>query len=201
NGAFSRAELEALSEFADKVARTTPDEPAYDPAILDRVMNRLDEVVQDEAEAPLVVRESVDGAGSNWFADLIERLQWSATPRLARIAIGAQFALLVGLTVALTSGTEDASAPGNEAPGNEAPGYATVAAGEMRGDLTLRFVDGTTEAQIRSLLLAAQASIVAGPSALGIYTVAIGESGDRQAAVALISDSPLTDFVQPVLKP
>lgn len=191
SGEIAPVELETLALFSETVAETGVDEPAYDPAILTRAMARLASTPQDAPEEPLIVRETTKAAaGSSWLARLLEPLQWANTPPLARVALAAQFALVIGLAVALGS---ESTTTGS---------YETVAAQPAQGDFSVRFAPGVSEQQIRDLLLAAEASIVSGPSALGIYTVAVrngsATDADRLTLRQLLDDSALIHFVQPV---
>lgn len=68
-------------------------------------------------------------------------------------------------------------------------------------DLSVVFVPGTAETQIRKLLLDNQASIIAGPTALGVYTLDIADSFDLQVASDNLSSSSLTLLVQPAAQP
>ncbi len=199
SGEIAKSQLEELALFAESVGETGAEEPAYNPAILTRAMQQLDQVEQAQADEPLVVREAQnhqttpDDSGSGWFASLLDRLQWTMTPPLARIAIGAQFALLLGLVVALGAG---------EGVDDGQGGYETVATvPPSAADLSVVFVPGTAETQIRKLLLDNQASIIAGPTALGVYTLDISDSFDLQVASDNLSSSSLTLLVQPAAQP
>ena len=207
SGEIPKSQLEELALFAESVGETGAEEPAYNPAILTRAMQQLDQVEQAQPDEPLVVREAQHhrttpgGSSSGWFASLLDRLQWSLTPPLARIAIGAQFALLVGLVVALgagESGVEGIVEGVDDGQG----GYETVAnLPPSAADLSVVFVPGTAETQIRKLLLDNQASIIAGPTALGVYTLDIADSFDLQVASDNLSTSSLTLLVQPAAQP
>jgi len=196
SGEISAAELEELRFVGNALAEPGPEEPGYDPQILERVLGSLDEVPQDApaGDEPMVVvrerqkrRRSAEPRTDGWLSGLRDRLQWSMTPPLARIAIGAQFALLVGLATALALGGSEEAEPA---------GYEVVS-GAVGGDYTLTFAPGVTEAQVRALLLEERASIVAGPSAIGLYTIAFDPEVDTRAAAARIQTSGLVTFLQP----
>lgn len=211
SGEIAREELDALQMVADTVAVPGADEPVYDPAILRRVMGQLDGVTQEAPQEPLVVGEAgaslthgATGAGSRGAGSrsedqpgLIQRiltlLQWSATPPLARVLVAAQFALLLGL-VMVVAGRDGAP---REVISETVAG--PVAA--QTAAYTLSFSAGASEAEVRALLLANGMSIVAGPSALGIYHVAIPEDADPAALAAALSTSELVVFLQPVIQP
>lgn len=199
NGEISAAEVDVMRVVGSAIIEPGPEEPRYDPQILARVLDQLDDVPQDahDGDEPMVVvrerqaREAATRrAGPGWFERLRERLQWAATPPLARAAIAAQFALLLGLTVALTL---------SDAP-NEEAGFETVS-GRAVGDYTLTFAPGVTEAQVRTLLLEERASIVAGPSAIGLYTIVLDDGVDADAAARRLQASGIVTFLQPAPQP
>jgi len=199
SGEISPDEVEELRFVGNALAEPGPEEPRYDPQILERVLGSLDDVPQDApaGDEPLVVvrerqqRRAAKEPGDGWLAGLRDRLQWSMTPPLARIAIGAQFALLVGLATALALGGAEQAEPA---------GYEVVS-GAVTGDYTLTFAPGVTEAQLRALLLEQRASIVAGPSAIGLYTIAFDPEVDVRAAAARLEASGLVTFLQPAPQP
>lgn len=209
NGEISTETLDELSLFAQTVSERQADEPAYNPAILNKAMSQLDGITQQAPEVPVVVGEvgRDGGAGGRIEATddareaspgliqrILDALQWASTPPMARVIVAGQFALLFGLAVMIATGTE------NAAPETE---FGTVAGTPaiLEADLSMSFAPGTTEADLRALLLAHQLSIVGGPSALGLYTVAAAEGTDIDALVAALDASPLILFVQPVGQP
>jgi hypothetical protein len=201
SGEISADELAELAFLNESVAATGAEEPAYNPQLLQRAVSRLDGVAQAPA-SDFLDRLTNPDSGSDpdaradrpgLLASLLERLQWSLTPPLARVAIAAQFALVLGLVVALTLG--ERAGDGTEEPGFE------VVAGEVAGDITVAFTPSATAQQIRRLLADNNASIVAGPSALGIYTLDIAEGVARDEALAALQASGVTMFVQRVPDP
>ena len=124
---------------------------------------------------------------------ILDALQWATTPPVARVVVAGQFALLFGLAVMIATGTD--TPPETE--------YGTVSGTStaIGIDLTLSFAPGTSEADLRALLLEHQLSIVSGPSALGIYGAAAAENADVTALIASLEASPLVLYVQPVLSP
>lgn len=196
SGEISAARLEELRIVGNALAEPGQEVPRYDPQILARVLGRLDDVHQDapEGDAPLVVvkeRRNRRASADGWFVELRERLQWTTIPPLARIIIGAQFALLLALAAALAlDGSEEAEPAGFE-----------VVSGAVRGDYTLTFAPGVTEAQLRALLLEERGSIIAGPSAIGLYTIAFDPEVDASAAAARIQASGLVTFLQAAAQP
>lgn len=196
NGEISAEQLDEMRFVGEALRETGTDEPRYDPRILERVLAGLDDVPQDRPDGePMVVvrerrrREAAGETDAGWLSRLRERLQWSATPPLARAAIAAQFALLLALAAALTLDATDAG------------GEYEVVSGTTHGDYTLTFAPGTSEAEVRRLLLENRASIVAGPSAIGLYTIAFDEGVDPAAAARRIEASGLVTFLQPAPRP
>lgn len=196
SGEISAARLEELRIVGNALAEPGQEVPRYDPQILARVLGSLDDVPQDapEGDTPLVVvkeRRNRRASADGWFVELRDRLQWTTIPSLARITIGAQFALLLGLAAALAlDGSEEAEPAGFE-----------VVSGAMRGDYTLTFAPGVTEAQLRALLLEERGSIIAGPSAIGLYTIAFDPEVDASAAAVRIQASGLVTFLQAAAQP
>jgi hypothetical protein len=198
DGGISSAELDTLRTLSASVVERHADDPVYNPAILERAMGQLRSVEQDQPQVPLVVREasSTTGIGSSitgLFQRLLEGLQWSATPPMARIALIGQMALVLGL----------AAFVGSQQLG-EPDVISTTVAGtsiEQTADFTLAFAPGATEAEIRALLIASEITIVAGPSALGMYQVAASPHIDLTTAAAALSADPLITFLQAVPRP
>jgi hypothetical protein len=196
SGEIAADELAELAFLNESVAVAGAEEPAYNPQILQKAMSQLDGVAQappsdfldrlSNPDSSLDPGSRADSPGM--FASLLERLQWSLTPPLARVAIGAQLVLVLGLVVALTLG-DGAVDDGDGA------GFVTVA-GDVVGDLTVAFTPSATAEQIRTLLAANNASIVAGPTALGMYTIDLAEGVAPDEALAVMQASGATMFVQ-----
>jgi hypothetical protein len=198
SGEIAQAELDALTGLATAVAERGGEEPVYDPSILSRAMARLDDVPQEALPEPLVVGEAGRASASTdaqqrpgLLHRLLDTLQWSATPALAKVVVAGQFALLVGLAVML--GGER----GSETVHETVAGTSTPRA----ADFSLSFAPGATEADIRALLVANDVHIVAGPSALGLYEIAVAEDSDRGAVAEHLAGSPLVAYLQEVPKP
>ncbi|MEZ5559315.1 MAG: hypothetical protein R3E86_12345 [Pseudomonadales bacterium] len=195
SGAISRSTLDEVRSYAAATAETGPDEPDYDPQILQRVLTRLDDVPQMAPEEPVVVvperTAHQEGTGrGGWLGALVERLQWRLTPPLARALIAAQLLLVLGLAAALVL----------QAPSIDRE-YETVSAtpaATQAGSYTLQFAPGTTEADLRRLLVDADATIVSGPSALGLYTIAFAPDADADAGAARLRGSSLVSYLQPL---
>jgi hypothetical protein len=88
-----------------------------------------------------------------------------------------------------------------------APGFRTLSAAEAGSAtpaLRIVFAPDCSEAEMRRLLLEVRAEIVAGPSPLGAYTLAlrplpVGES--PEAVVELLRARPAVRFVEPIAGP
>jgi len=200
SGEIAAEELAELAFLNESVAAVGVEEPTYDPQILQRALRQLDGVAQapradvpdrlskpDSSSDPAARPQS---APAGVFARMLERLQWSLTPPLARVAIAAQFALLLGLAAALMLSEGPREGTGD--------GGFEVVAGAVAGDFTIAFTPAATAEQIGQLLRDQHASIVAGPSALGIYTLAVPDRATTEQVLHALQASPVTRFVQRV---
>ncbi len=128
-------------------------------------------------------------AGLEWLGDLFQR-----TPGPVRWGLAAQAALLV-LVVGL------AVWPGALSP---RASYRTLAEdGDRRVRQTLIhvvFVEEISEREMRTLLARVQGKIVDGPSAVGLYTVAVGASTPDQVMpiVTILRGDPKVRLAEPV---
>ena len=153
--ALCRAELSVCRGLGAALRQAPETAPAPHPAQLARVLARID-------------AEEAAGRRSPW-SRLRELL--AATPSAARWAFAVQLALVLVLAGALLRQPEPAfhtlsdAAPESAA----APGMAK---------LRVVFAPGTTEQEIRDLLLSVRGQITAGPSPLGVYTVEVPAAPD-----------------------
>ena len=204
SGEISQTELAELSLFAETVAERAPEEPAYNPAILEKAMSQLDGITQEAPEPPLVVGEVGSDGGAKGRVDggestpgilkrLFDALQWSAAPPLARALLVGQFALLLGLVVVVATRTGVVEDAGFETVAGEPPA--------LLADFTISFAPGITEADARALLLENRVSIVAGPSALGLYQIAAAGDADLNAVAEALRASPLIAYLEKVPQP
>ena len=104
--------------------------------------------------------------------------------------VAGQFALLIGLAVILSGGEQE-----TVSETVTGPGIAAEAA------VSLSFAPATPESEIRALLLENGATIVAGPSALGLYQVAIASDADRAAAIERLRGDARVQYLQELPKP
>ncbi len=155
-----REELDDLAIVREVVAEVGAEEPAYNPAILERAMSQIDGIEQ-AASAPGAPTDSSERRSI--FAAIAEWLQWSLTPNMARLAIAGQFAVILGLALAL--GTMRTEAPEE---------FVTAAdPANQRAHLTVVFKNGVTELEMRELLLGLDTGVVAGPGATGRYQLRV----------------------------
>lgn len=186
SGEITAAEVDELQLFAEAVTEQSAVEPAYDPTLVDVVLKELDNVPQDLVE-PVIVAEPQPT--ESWLDRLLQRLQWNSTPRVARMALAGQFAVLVavGGMVASQTGQDGGGAYYDSVSG---PVIAAAA------DIQLAIKPGVTEAQFRTLLSDLDAQIVSGPNSMGMYTLDLGiEDTEIAALTAELKNHPHISFV------
>lgn len=190
NGEISPAQLEAARRVGAAMRDSAAAERRYDPQLLERILQGHDSVSRAAStEEPLVVLREQTRPDGGPLAAVAEHLQWYDTPPLARAAIVVQAVVLLALIVALGL-REDAG-----------PDAAGTLASDPSGEYTLTFAPGVSEAQVRALLLDNRATIVAGPSAIGLYAVALDADVDPLQATERLRNSGLVTFLQPVPQP
>lgn len=121
------------------------------------------------------------------------------TPRPVRFALAAQLLLVLGLTAGLAR--ERARAPEPAALYHTLSDPAPRATSARR--IRVVFREEATEAALRDLLLPLAAEIVAGPSPLGAYTLALpgGDGADSESLVlAHLRAHALVRFAEPVAR-
>lgn len=122
-------------------------------------------VRQAKARGPLA-------ALSGWLGNT-----WNVMPVGGRVAIAAQFVLLLAMAITF------------ELPQRSGPGFQTLARGTAPAAagprLSVAFEPTATEAQLRAVLASVDAEVVAGPTAEQLYTVELrGRSASAEAALA-----------------
>jgi hypothetical protein len=158
------------------------------PRHFNRLMTRIDR------ESSLTTAERWRIRIQEWVAKI--RSAFQSTPAPIRWALAAQTAVIVLIVVA-TMSTRKAS-----------PSlYSTLSdpvvsheAGQWH--ITVVFAEEITEREVRSLLSTINGTIVAGPSAMAVYTVTIPASGDEQsgevqAALAKLRAHPKVRLAEP----
>jgi Putative zinc-finger len=102
---------------------------------------------------------------SSWLANWLPWL--SATPNPARFALGLQGALVLALGATLfyrgVLPTDDYRTLSNPAPTAQTSG----------AQIRVVFADDISEKEMRVLLLSVSSRLIAGPSSLGVYTIAL----------------------------
>jgi hypothetical protein len=117
---------------------------------------------------------------SGWLRRLTTT--WRGTPPLARAGIVAQLALVVVLAGALFAARGRRAHLEAFTPSHRPVGATWIGLG---------FAEGTSEAELRALLSDIGGEIVAGPSALGLYTVVVpGAPAEANALVERLHDDP-----------
>lgn len=136
--------------------------PAPDPGGLARALARIEQEEQSREPAWRRLGAWWEAARSGWAA------LWGPVPIVARVALAAQLGLILGLSALLLLRVEGRQ-PFQTVAGPSGP--ATV-----RGRVALiavGFVEAAPESAIRRTILGLGGTIVAGPSPLGLYTVAV----------------------------
>jgi len=164
-----REELAACRGLGEILRQVPEIAPAPHPAHLSRLLAQIDD---GERAARLPLLESLRGL-------------LTATPRTVRWALAAQLVLVLGLAGALLL-----HRPVPRNPAAPAASYVTLsdpapAAPASSSIVRLRvvFAPGTTEQEIRDLLLGIRGQIAAGPSPFGVYTVEVPAGPDPLADV------------------
>jgi hypothetical protein len=168
-----REELAVQKQLGETLQQVPEIAPAPHPAQFARLMARID---------------AEETAGPRWWAAL--RDLFTATPRAVRWTLAAQlgFVLLLGTTLALNRRPAAPINPVHPLPA--AATYQTLSdpapaplqanpASRTSASLRIVFAPGTSEQEIRDLLLGIRGQITAGPSPLGVYTVDVPAGPDR----------------------
>ena len=166
----ARAELAELRVLEDAVTTLAEDEPAWKPGLLTDALRRIGVHEREQASAT----EAQFGARVRRF---VERILpgLDVTPRVPRLALAVQLALVLGLgsALVLTQLRE--------------PDYGTLSGGSAsvadRALVQVGFQSDVSEAELRALLRELDAEIVAGPSAQGLYTVGLPHTPDQSEEI------------------
>ena len=176
NGTLSPAEAEAVErELAEsEVARGEL-----------RLWQAVARDVMDERAMPVA-----DGAELGWLRLARQLDAARPRPRLARWQMATAAALLAVI------GAQSVFLYRSDRAHREEIRQLGAAPGGVRENewrVQVRFRDGATLAEIESLLAAAEARVVDGPSALGIYELAVSRArfADAQAAARWLGEQPV----------
>lgn len=203
---MTRREIEELLPFYANGTLEAEDRAAVEAALSD------DPALRDELAALRVIRdtmqaEEVQSPGEFGLARLLREVEGTAqqgapanldsVPR-ARLRVW-QMVAAVALAVGLGTGILGIQGPGEqpgEQPGFElASGDAEIAAA---ADFTVGFASEATEGEIRALLQSAGLEIVSGPTALGLYDLALLEGAEAEAALAALQAASVVETVAEV---
>jgi len=179
-------ELRELKLVHAAVAEDGADEPSYDPNLVNVVLRRIEQAEADNVTRPRRARViSIVGR-------LGARMQWAGTPHFARIALAAQMLMVVGLAAVLLL-----RAPVAPTEYGTLSGGTEVTSGSR---FSVVFREGVSMDVLNHTLAQLHLNIVAGPSALGLYTLTSTADGDPALVLERLEASGLTTFVAPVPK-
>lgn len=181
-----RDEVEALAAIRD----TMQEDDGFSPGEigLARLVRTIEAEAEAEAAAVAAAEEAARRAEAEAQAAAAEAARQAearARPKapLVRPAVWRIAAALL-LAVALAQGAL-LTMRGDQ------PGYQL--AGQAEADFTVAFSPGVTEPQMRLLLLDAGVEIVGGPSALGLYSLAVLDGVKQDEAYDTLSASELVE--------
>lgn len=175
-------ELQQLRLVHDAVAEVGDEEPAFRPEMIQEALQQIDTM-----EADNVVSVSWDKKITEAANEYLRRLQWGMTPTFAKVAVVGQFALVAALSAALLT-----QQPADQVSETLSGKSAQI---DSRPLLNLSFKPGVSEIDLRTYLTELNAEIVAGPSALGIYTIALSGSTDPQSLLPQIKENELIQYI------
>lgn len=176
-------------------------ETAKDPALAARLA--LVQASQGAITASETEQQDGWSPGEFGYRRLMREIEREAPPKRARLVDSAPFwrgvaamAAAVALVVAGAWRFDGAGlAPGGAGPG--VSGYTTATDGAQSAAIVqITFAATATEAEIRALLLEANARLVDGPTAVGLYRAAFDDEAAREAGLARMGASEIVDSVQ-----
>lgn len=171
-----------LAEFKvmQDAVNDAENEPVFRPALINDALRQIEEfeATQQTPASPGLFSNAVE-----WLRETLVG-GWVQAPSGARLAMVAQFALILVLGGILMTPTETGT--------DGEPAYSTAAARPADGAtnaagtaLVVVFQPTATEQQMRDLLADVGAEIVAGPSARGSYTIRVESESDADVAQTL----------------
>ncbi len=152
-------ELGSLEDLQAAVRDAAQQAPEPSPLLLTRALASIDEYEREK-----------EAAGWPWLA------WWRPLPKFARVALAVQLAAIVGLGSYI--------AVSRDRPRFETAGSSIPGAHADRVQIAVMFQPGASEAQIRQVLQGLGASIIGGPSALGVYTIELPIARDDAEPLA-----------------
>jgi anti-sigma factor RsiW len=165
-----REELAAVRRIGEVLRQIPEIAPAPHPAHFARLMERIDKA------------ESAGGRRAAWTA---LRGFLAATPRAVRWTLAAQLGLVLLLAAGLLLRSPAPPPAVYQTLSDPEPAVSAASAASAKTGVRLRlvFAPGTTEQEIRNLLLGIRGQITAGPSSFGVYTVEVPAGPDPLAGV------------------
>ncbi len=188
--AACRAEAARCRAERERLRAEVGPAAAPHPAQLERLLARLDRGPADEDD------EDDDEVAAAPGPPAARRPgAFARTPGAVRWLIAAQLVALAGLgyLAARPTGAPAASFRTLASPARVEPARAAV---------RVVFAPATSEAEIRALLLSVRAQVVAGPSAIGVYTLALDGAGAPEpvaVALELLRRDPRVRLAEPVV--
>jgi hypothetical protein len=151
------AELESLVAMRRMVVSAGVAGPGPSPLMLNRALEQIEEYERVKSHQEAAPRR----AESGFWKKMVD--WWQLTPAFTRIAIAAQLILVVSLGVTVVYQRTHPSVI-----------YVPLAgpsSDELGATFSVKFSQGATEQEIRQALTAVDGEIIAGPSALDLYTI------------------------------
>ncbi len=176
--AACRSELDWLQGVSAAMAEIAEEAPTVAPSFA-KVLASVDEWERSKvAPAASPAREvhsspELKADGGSWLARWFDAL-WNPPAPVARFALAASFALVIGLGVYIAIPHQNPPAF-TTLSGSEAPVSGAV--------LSVSFAPETTVEQVGQILKGVGGRIVSGPSANGIYAVELPVKPDRRAEI------------------
>lgn len=180
-------ELNELRLVQDAVEEVGDEEPQFRSELIQEALQQIDEMEAAKV-TPINWSKKVSEAADTYLS----LLQWNTTPAFAKVAVVGQLALVGVLSVALVSNQSKDIVSETLSGGQEVT--------QARQQLNLAFKEGVTELELRQYLNTLNAEIVSGPSALGIYRIALNNAVDMQTMLPQIEESELIRYVAPALE-
>jgi len=181
-------ELAELQVLEREVGEVRGHEPAFRPAMINDALRRIDEY---EATRVAPAEPGVFARAVEWLRETLVG-GWVGSPGGARLAIAAQFALILmlgGVLLAPQTPDRGDATFATSAGGNG----ADVIAGTT---LTVTFHPDATEQRMRAALADVGGEIVAGPSTQGGYQVRIESTEAADIARAVMQLREQTEVVR-----
>jgi anti-sigma factor RsiW len=175
--AACRSELDWLQNVSAAMTDLAEEAPAASPSFA-KVLASVDEWERSKGSL-----EFEPSRQRSWMAGWFD-VVWNPPASVARFALAASFALVIGLGIYLA------------VPRGASPAYTTLSGSEPAADgakLTVSFAPNTTVEQMGQVLLGIRGTIVSGPSANGIYVVALPINSENNADIQVVIEKLRND--------